>query len=318
MGYAFVYVVDFAKVTVFYLLLVNSVNTRKQLRRLIWLMVLGGLFPALGALRNFAIGHIEEGRAGWIGIFQNPNELAYGLVLLVPLAAYLASTTSFFKATLLWLIVMTYIAGIAVSFSRGGVLGLLAVLGMLGLKWKNSTGRVLTIMLLVASLIFIGRGWSRTEGFTQLGGDSGVQSRLQTIRAGLAMFADHPITGVGPGCSVVAWPIYAPANIHEKWLVIHNSFIQALAETGIFGFLCFTLLFVIGIYDCRKIAREKTGDKWKDTSQMAGSIELSLWGFVVCGMSGGFALSWVPYLFIGLVSALKKVVEGDPSAAFAE
>ena len=53
-----------------------------------WIMVIGGLFPALGTLRNYLAGNLYEGRAAWIGIFANPNEVAYALVILVPLAGF--------------------------------------------------------------------------------------------------------------------------------------------------------------------------------------------------------------------------------------
>ena len=56
-----------------------------------------GAFPAFGAIWSHAHGeHLVEGdRAGWIGIFANPNDLAYHLVVGVAmvLAAANAATT---------------------------------------------------------------------------------------------------------------------------------------------------------------------------------------------------------------------------------
>jgi hypothetical protein len=33
-----------------------------------------------------------------------------------------------------------------------------------------------------------------------------------------------------------------------------------------------------------------------------------LWGFVVCALSGGFVLTWFPYILIALISSAEKVV----------
>jgi hypothetical protein len=65
-------------------------------------MVVGGLFPALGTINSYVHGDLLEGRAHWIGIFGNPNELAYILVILVPLAAVVASNSGFIARLMLW------------------------------------------------------------------------------------------------------------------------------------------------------------------------------------------------------------------------
>jgi hypothetical protein len=70
--------------------IVNCANTERRLRGVMWTMVIGGLLPAAGTLRNYLQGNLVEGRAAWVGIFANPNEVAYSLVILLPLAAFLA------------------------------------------------------------------------------------------------------------------------------------------------------------------------------------------------------------------------------------
>ena len=49
-------------------------------------------------------------------------------------------------------------------------------------------------------------------------------------------------------------------------------------------------------------------------AQLALCLELSMWGFAACGMSGGFLITWFPYLLIGLVAATKEIFKGDPAA----
>src|SRR5262249_36253514 len=126
-GYAVENTVDLVKMVALYFVIVNTVQEERQIRILMWLMVLGGLFPALGTLNHYAQGILEDGRASWIGIFANQNEVAFSLMILVPIAAHLASEVRAWKAILLWLIIGTYIAAIYVTFSRAGILGLFAV-----------------------------------------------------------------------------------------------------------------------------------------------------------------------------------------------
>ena len=85
------------------------------------------------------------------------------------------------------------------------------------------------MLLFVAGFILAGRFWSRGEGFTNLNGDVTFRQRLATSEAGLAMFVDHPVFGVGLGCSVIAWPLYAPEGLYTKGaLVTHNTFIAGV------------------------------------------------------------------------------------------
>ncbi len=72
-GYAAENTLELIKMVALYFLIVNCIDSEWQLRGLVWLMVLGGLFPAVGTLRNYLEGNLQEGRARWIGILSNPK-----------------------------------------------------------------------------------------------------------------------------------------------------------------------------------------------------------------------------------------------------
>jgi hypothetical protein len=90
-GYAADGVADLAKMALTYFLLVNCVRSERALRGVMWILVIGGLFPAVGTLKNYLQGNLYEDRASWVGIFANPNEVAYSLVILVPFLVYLGT-----------------------------------------------------------------------------------------------------------------------------------------------------------------------------------------------------------------------------------
>jgi O-antigen ligase len=296
---------DLLKIVLVFFVIVNCVNTERRLRVVMWTMVIGGLFPAAGALRNYFQGNLVEGRAAWIGIFANPNDLAYSLVVLLPLAAFLATGLGRIPRLTLLGISIFYVAAIFVSFSRGGAIGMVVVIGFCAWRKKSILFQLLMALLLVAGLIIAGRFWTRTEDFSHLNGDVSFHQRLATSQAGLAMFADHPLLGVGLGCSVIAWPLYAPEDLYTRnALVTHNTFIQPLAETGLAGFLPFILFIGFGLYYARRLA---LGSADNGLAHLGAGLEISLWGFVVCGLSGPYALSWFPYILVALVSSARRI-----------
>jgi O-antigen ligase len=296
---------DLMKFALVYFFIVNCANTQRRLRGVMWTMVIGGLFPAVGALRNYFQGNLVEGRAAWVGIFANPNDLAYSLVILVPLAAFLATSLRPLPRLALVGISIVYVAAIFVTFSRGGAVGLVAVIALYSWRKKSVLFQGLMVLLLAAGMILAGRFWTRSEDFSHLNGDISFRQRWATSQAGLAMFADHPLLGVGLGCSVIAWPLYAPEDLYTRTaLVTHNTFIQPLAETGIAGFLPFILFVGFGLHYARKLALESSGN---GLANLGAGLEVSLWGFVVCGLSGPYALSWFPYILVGLVSSARRI-----------
>jgi O-antigen ligase len=305
-GYAAQDVEDLAKMILTFFFLLNCANSERRLRGVMWIMVIGGLFPALGTLKNYLAGNMYEGRTAWIGIFANPNEVAYALVILVPLAVYLATPRGWWVRLVVSAILVLFAAAVYVTFSRGGLIALGAVIALIGWRKKNKWILGLTVILLAAGSLFATRYWSRGEDFSQLNGDATVQSRLATSEAGFNMFLDHPLLGVGFGCSVIAWPLYAPQGLYTRGaLVTHNTFIQALSETGLLGFVPFVGLIAVGLYQMRKLALG-TAPETK-TRDLGSAVEVSIWGLVFCGMSGGYLLTWFPWLLLGLAAAARRI-----------
>jgi O-antigen ligase len=298
-------VLDLLKMSFVFFFIVNCANTERRLRGVIWTLVVGGLLPAVGTLNNYLQGNLVEGRAAWIGTFANPNELAYSLVILLPLAAYLAADLDLMPRLAVLGIVLTFVAAILVSFSRGGLLALVAVLGLYAWRKWSIALQGLMLLIVVAGLILAAQFWSRGEGFQHLSQDLSFQQRIATMQVGMAMFADHPLFGVGLGCSAIAWPLYAPEGLYTRGaLVTHNTFLQALGETGIVGFTLFILFIGFGLYHARKAALGSAG---KGLAGLNAGIEIAIWGFVVCGLSGGYVLTWFPYILLGLAASARRI-----------
>ena len=295
---------------VVYLLLVNTVDSWPRLRQTSAILAIGGVFPAVGALRHFFwTGERIEGRAGWIGIFENPNDLAYSLVVLLPIAAAVVLAARGVWAVVGWGLLATYTTALFVTYSRGGFLAFSVVVLLCLLRWSGPWARLPALAVAATAIGYVvSTSWGRLEGFGHLLADATLRQRLDTIRAGLEMFADHPLLGVGLGCSVVGWPLYAPAGaITEGWLHSHNTIIQVLAETGTLGAAPFLLLLAIATWKAHRLAAEWRGVGQVSTYRAVSALEISLWAFLVCGLAGGHVLSWFPYLVIGLVCAALRL-----------
>jgi O-antigen ligase len=307
---------DLTKYVIVYFLILNTAATVARLRGVAITMVLAGLFPALGTIRTYLTGNFEPGqRLAWVGIFGNSNDLAYALVLLVPLSIALAGVAPRWSRPFFWLAAPVYVAAVFLTYSRGSMLALLVVLVLVGLKHKTRPVRVATVALVALSAVYVLAFWSREEGFTNLS-DFTFHQRLVTIQAGISMFLHNPFAGVGIGGSLAAFPTFAPPDLNFSGaLKIHNTFIESLSEVGLFGCAFYVLFVATGMYQARKLARAFAATSRADLTPVLDAVEISLWGFIVCGLFGPYMMSWFPFMLVGMAAAAQKMAEWQEPAA---
>jgi O-antigen ligase len=298
---------DVAKIVLVYLLLENVITNVRRLRMVMFTMIVGGLFPALGTINHYRSGIlVEHTRAAWVGLFGNPNEDAYALLILIPIAMAIARGSRSAVRIALWAVIGVYLIAIFLTFSRGGLLALFVVLAAVAWKQKSIVIKTCVLAALVAGLAVVGMLWTRNSGdFTNIKEDTTVRQRFSTFQAGGLMFISNPLLGVGPGDSMVAYPLYVPREAHcscQDQLIIHNSFLQTLSETGLLGFVPFMILVIASMYQAGKMQNGPMGT-------YARGLHLAMIGFVACSLSGGFAYTWWPYLLVGLIAAAKRINE---------
>lgn len=303
-GLAFEKASDLMKILLIYVLLENTVTTESRLHTVLWTMVLGGMMPALGIINNYMHGILVEGsRGAWRGVFANPNEAAYALVILMPLAFSLLVKSGFLMRLVLAGILAIYMIAVFFTYSRGSLLGLFAIVALLGWKQKSFVIKAVMIGGLIGSLFLVGMYWNRKQDFNDIEKDTTYNQRIATIKAGINMFKAYPILGVGIGCSIVGYALFVPPEDHcgcQLQLHIHNTPVEVLSELGLTGFIPFVLLIGMSIFHAWQMRKGPL-------STYALGLELALWGFVVCGMSGGYAYSWFPYILIALVVATRQI-----------
>jgi O-antigen ligase len=177
------------------------------------------------------------------GVFADPNDLS----MIVVLSMFICLGGLFYRrlgpprfAIIAPLMALGY--GLALTQSRGGLLALLVgLLALLVNSYGLSRSLPLAAVLLPGVLVlFAGRQADFSGGISH---GTGSQ-RTDLWYAGLQMFKWYPLQGRGHGHFV-----------EEEGLVAHNSYVQALAEWGIFGGTMFIGLFYLVLHSVWRLRK---------------------------------------------------------------
>jgi O-antigen ligase len=143
---------------------------------------------------------------------------------------------------------------------------------------------------------------ARTESATAYGVDESAKGRIDAWRTGMNMAKDRPLTGVGAGAFMIAWPEYAPGDagmVRSE----HNTFVQLVAELGFPALLLFLVALTAGVLGISRAAKTKGS-----LAPYARGVQCGLAGFAVCSIWGGIAWSWPIYLLLGLSFATRRLL----------
>jgi putative inorganic carbon (HCO3(-)) transporter len=219
------------------------------------------------------------------GIMNDPNDLALGIVLALPFC-WMAWKKRKRTANLLhvWIPTAIMITTIYYTKSRGGMIALLGILGML---WSRRLGKVKTIILL-GSVTFAMFALQFTAGRSF--SDESSEGRVHAWREGFQMFFSHPILGVG---------FRAFRDYYS--MTAHNSFVLCFAESGLLGYFFWLVLIVASLMQLSAL-KNTTGDPEKAAliKHWAGALWLSMWGSLI----GAFFLSRTYVCLFYLLAAM--------------
>ncbi len=238
------------------------------------------------------------GRAS--GTYISPNNLAGFLEMILPLAiAYLlAGRIPPLMRILLGYSALVIMAGIAVTFSRGGwaasALGLLVALGILiGHRQHRLPAFLMLVVLIGGGVIFTDKYLAQTATFVhrQHSDELNVRQHELELRgdlwlAALQMWRDHFWWGVGPAHFNYRFPTYRTERIQMQPDRAHNDYLNLLADWGTTGgviTLAGMTVFGIGLWQTRRHVR-----RVEKEFKSAHSNRLA---FYVGGLAGLFALA---------------------------
>lgn len=235
-----------------YFLFVNVINEEKDIRRSMWAIVLAVLvltWYAWDIYWNYPQRILHEGRLQSVGNYNLSNSFAFLLSLAFPIVFSLleAEESRLRKFFLLGTMVLVVISSLYTK-SRGGYLGLLIAITLSALLSRKvfKTGKMKAMFVTAVVVLFLSYAVAfvltrpDVSSFTGKGGEASSGDRLLAWSAAIKMAIDHPLFGVGWGKFNESVRDYG----HDKKLIAHNTLLSVLAETGLFGFICFCgLLF---------------------------------------------------------------------------
>ncbi len=316
--------VDLVKWFIICFLIINLIDSLKRFQWVMWVYLLLNFKLSQFQIRSFSAGYasasnqefyISQGAGGGGGFFGNATDFGMAMVIVAPLAFHLISTV---KSKALKVIAGTFTVFFVISILKSGSRGAaLALFACAMLYWTRSKNKVVS---LVAVALFIVGFWivapdawkDRFVSAQNYEEDSTASARIELWKGGFAMFADHPVLGVGMDNFSPSWVSeYRPSSIAGGATVPHNVFIQALSELGLPGLLVVCLVIYVGFkrnQETRRIYQaSRLGEPW--ILNFSYALDMSMLSFVVGGMF--LTILYYPHLYVvlGLTIALNQIAK---------
>jgi hypothetical protein len=309
---------SFSRTFVVFLVLAAAVRNLEDVRRLI-------VTFALGAAVFGAMAPVQRGAGGSMGGYD-PNDAAMFLVSALPCLIFcILHGRRLLTRVAAGLSVFTVIGAIVMSSSRGGFIGLVAVIAFMLIMFTGVrpairmgvVGAILVLMLAVSSTDY----WDRMQTITELddgyGADGRPGGRRNIWGRALEYTAQNPLTGVGMSQFRRAegqHPVIAArieAGIGTKFATAHSMWFQALAELGIPGFLAFAAIFFLSFRQLRRLQKTALDPpsrmKTAEFQAMASTLMASLVGVMAAGSFLTHAFSGMTWGVFGIIVGLSKV-----------
>ncbi|MBN2569704.1 MAG: O-antigen ligase family protein [Deltaproteobacteria bacterium] len=235
--YALVTAQNMLKLMPFIISVIILVSGMERLKQIVTIMVIIMVYMSL-----WSITHGGHGVGGWFG---DENDLALYINAMMPFALHLYYHAE--KRILKVLYIIVFILGIGsiiASFSRGGLVGLVAMVGVGWLLSRHKI-RILFVVIVAAFAFFTYTSQEyREEMSTITDTQSGtIHGRFLMWEAAWDMFIDHPL-GVGGSNFPVRFPDYQSEEFPRgMWgHVSHSLWFTLIPELGIPGIIIYFML----------------------------------------------------------------------------
>ncbi|MEE8577223.1 MAG: O-antigen ligase family protein [candidate division Zixibacteria bacterium] len=311
--------IEFAKILVFYYLIISLVDSRRRMLMFVSLFVLLIAYIGGDAYMNYLAGNFHhrmniDRLIGTTSAGGDPNSLASTLSSAIPLFIALGLTfRNWLGKSAFFALGLCMIPLISITGSRAGIL-VLAALVIMG-AWMT---RYKLPAILMVIILGVG-GWfalpeqyqNRYASFSEVSSndlDMASSGRWSIWERGLKMYLLKPLTGVGAG--TFRWANnsgdFGPPSSMES----HNVFIQVAATTGTLGLVVWLTFLGFLVSRLRRLVKAVTqypDQRW--VRMMANGLVLSLISLVVAGMFGHNLYRYTWYVIAGLAVVLSNMVD---------
>ncbi|HEY2091396.1 MAG TPA: O-antigen ligase family protein [Thermoanaerobaculia bacterium] len=252
------------------------------------------------------------------GPVSDPNFYGQILLMALPVAAALAVTSPRKRVAFICAAVAIF-AGVLVTYSRGAMLSVLAMLLLVpffvpirrGLVLKAALAAI--VLMAVTPSTVVRRFDTVTDVVSKESGgqaedtrDASVDKRKLLAAVGLRMFEDAPLAGVGAGnfgkhYAQYAYEIGSSAPQYDDpgdRQFPHSLYIELASENGLLGLACFAAAMVAAFVSLAP-SREK--------SFVTASIAIALAGYLVSSLFLHSAYQRYLWLLLAFVPAIERL-----------
>jgi len=306
-------IAELSSFIVLFILIVDSLRTKKDMKRMISFLVLSSLVPlSVGLVQicsNFDLSLFSlEPSFRVSATLTHPNAYAFYLVMITVLSASL-----FFQAksgthrSVLFALIALLLVSLVFTYTRSAWIGLaLAVLSMAILKNRK--------LLIVAPLAFY--GLILAFPFISLRFDAlfnaelfrytSLAWRIKIWSASLPYFFSHPLFGNGFGTfQLIGY------QIDDWFAAAHNDYLRLLVETGIVGFSGY-LILLLGLAKLGIKARRGVTDRY--FSYITTGFVCFLSAYVLMSFTDNLfnhgGVQWYFWAYAGVIASILRLKEG--------
>lgn len=321
---------DYSKVLALWLLLTLAIRSTRDLRFLIWAYLAGAGFLCYLSVFVYgvsSVGSLTMRLSGNLFMYD-PNDICVLLLIALPLTLLVFQATRGIQRWTALAIAVLSGAAVALSGSRGGFVGLGAVVLAL-LVFANSISiqkRVGFAVSLALALVFAAPEgyWDQMKTILEPKSDYNWDSedgRLEIWKRGLGYMLRNPITGVGiDNFGRAEGTISEKARYHVpgtglKFNAPHNSTVQVGAELGLPG-LFFWLALTVGNIIALVRLRRRIPARWANGSPdeqylhgLTLYLPIAIFGFIVTSSFVSFAYLDPIYILVAFSSGLCVLAE---------
>ena len=267
--------VRLAKDLALFVIIAAAIYDGRTLRRAAWTIVATGILLTWAPIYQHLSGHYEHELWGFgrtqfshlwgdvegyrvTGTLSDPNYFAQSLLPVLALGFGLLWTERRRLAAMCagWAMVAAF-ACVILTYSRGAVMGLAAVFASLMILYRPLRRSAFVVGILILAVIpfttdaYVKRlqtfGQFRPARQAEVVTEPGFRGRVSEMLAGIQMFQDHPLGGVGLGNYETFYLQYSAGigiDPRQEDRDAHSLPIEVAAETGVVGLFAFGVLLL--------------------------------------------------------------------------
>lgn len=313
---------ELVKIVLPFLVGITTLDTARKLWGLAWVIVLSLGYVALELNLSYLGGVNTVAEYGFGGMDNNSVGIAMNTT--VGVAVFMAlSNVRWWQRLLALLATLSMAHVVMLTFSRGGMIGLIVTAGITFLLLKKNSWHYLFFFLGALVLLRLAgpqvqeRFFSSFVGSDQL--DDSAGGRLKLWGNCLDIMSQYPILGAGPR----HFPVLAPQYGWPSGKEAHSTWLQTGAELGVPGLALLALFYLLTAWPLWRLIRRKDPPLDPELQSLARMVIASVVGFAVSAQFVSLIGLEAPYYVVLIGAGTLKLAsrrpaqdeEGPPEAA---